>query len=181
MRKFPVLNSERLDFIEIKEEHLDDLFRLFSDPEVVKFYNLLPFENPIEGMEFINWYKSRYNEGLAIRWGIALKGEQNIIGTIGFNNYSINHRANIGYDLQKSHWNKGYITESLETIVKFGFEQLRVNRIEAEVMHGNYASEKVLEKLGFTKEGILRQWMFWNNKHFDMTMYSLLKGDDFGD
>jgi len=179
MREFPTLHSDRLDFIEIKEKHLDDLFRLFGDPEVVRFYNLLPFENPSEGMEFINWYKSRYNNGLAIRWGIALKGEQNIIGTIGFNNYSPNHRANIGYDLQKNYWNRGYITESLKTIIKFGFEQLNVNRIEAEIMQGNYASEKVLEKLGFTKEGILRQWMFWNNKHFDMTMYSLLK-DDFG-
>jgi ribosomal-protein-alanine N-acetyltransferase len=54
---------------------------------------------------------------------------------------------------------------------------LKINRIEAEVMQGNYASEKLLTKIGFNKEGILRQWMYWNDKHFDMTMYSLLQSD----
>jgi ribosomal-protein-alanine N-acetyltransferase len=54
---------------------------------------------------------------------------------------------------------------------------LKINRIEAEVMQGNIASEKVLEKAGFKKECLLRDWMFWNDKHYDMIMYSLLKED----
>jgi ribosomal-protein-alanine N-acetyltransferase len=174
---FPILNSDRLSFIEIKQEHLTDLFKLFGDSNVTKYYNLKTFETEQDGQKFIDWYQKRFIEKLAIRWGIALKGNNNIIGTIGFNNFTNNHRANIGYDLQTEYWNKGYVTEALKTIIDFGFNQLKINRIEAEVMIGNLASERILDKLGFAKEGVLRQWLYWNNKHYDMTMYSLLKID----
>jgi ribosomal-protein-alanine N-acetyltransferase len=174
---FPELTSKRLCFIEIKQKHLTDLFKLFGDSNVTKYYNLKTFDTEKDGQKFIDWYQKRFNEKSAIRWGIAIKGNSNIIGTIGLNNFIQNHRANIGYDLQTEYWNKGYVTEALKTIVDFGFKYLEINRIEAEVMIGNSASERILDKLGFTKEGILRQWMFWNEKHYDMTMYSLLKKD----
>ncbi|MDU1906244.1 MAG: GNAT family protein [Dysgonomonas sp.] len=175
--QFPVLHTERLDLVEIGVQHLEDLFVLYGDIEVVRFYNLLPYTNVDDGRKYIEWYQERIGNGLAIRWGIALKGESGIIGTIGFNNYTRLHRANIGYDLQKKYWNKGYITEALEAVLDFGFETLEINRIEAEVMQSNLASEKVLHKLGFIKEGILREWMFWNNNYYDMSMFSLLKKD----
>ncbi|PXV62059.1 ribosomal-protein-alanine N-acetyltransferase [Dysgonomonas alginatilytica] len=173
--QFPLLHTERLSLIEIKQDHLNDLFQIFSNPEVTRFYNLLPFKEPKDAQKFIDWYQSRFTEGLAIRWGIALKGEQSIIGTIGFNNYTKHHRANIGYDLQKEYWNNGYITEALKAIISYGFKELEINRIEAEVMSGNESSEKALHKMNFTKEGVLREWMFWNSKYYDMIMYSLLK------
>ena len=175
--QFPVLHTERLDLIEVQSIHLDDLFLLFGDEEVTRFYNLVPFQTPDDGRKFIEWYHTRFNQGLSIRWGIALKGKQNIIGTVGFNNYTKNHRANIGYDLQQQYWNNGYITEALKAVIDFGFTKLHINRVEAEVMQGNYASEKVLTKLNFTKEGILRQWMFWNNQYYDISMYSLLRSE----
>lgn len=177
MMEFPILNTKRLDLVEITDEHLIDLYNLFSDEDVIRFYNLGKYTDLSDGQKFVNWYKTRYADGLAIRWGIALKGRSDIIGTVGFNNYTAAHRANIGYDLQKSYWNKGYITEALQVIMDFGFTSLKVNRIEAEVMQGNISSERVLQKLGFTKEGILRQWMLWNDRYYDMTMYSLLKDE----
>lgn len=175
--QFPILHTERLDLVEIKQNHLNDLFQIFKDPQVTQFYNLLPFNKPEDGQKFIDWYQNRFTEGLAIRWGICLKGKSNIIGTIGFNNYIKQHRANIGYELQKDYWNKGYITEALNAIITFGFNELEINRVEAEVMIGNKISESVLHKLNFTKEGILREWMFWNSKYYDMIMYSLLRKD----
>ena len=174
---FPVLHTERLDLIEITQAHLGDLFKLFGDEEVTRFYNLLPLEKEQEAQKLIDWFQSRFKEKLGIRWGIALKGNPNIIGTIGFNSFTTHHRANLGYDLQSDHWNKGYITEALRVVIDFGFNQLEVNRIEAEIMPLNVVSDRVLAKLGFTNEGILRQWMFWNDKYYDMTMYSLLKSD----
>lgn len=120
---------------------------------------------------------SRFQERLGIRWGISLKGQKNIIGTLGFNNFAKGHRANLGYDLQSEHWNNGYITEALQKVISYEFNQLDIKRIEAEVMQGNIGSEKVLIKLCFKKEGVLRDWMFWNEKHYDMTMFSLLKTD----
>ena len=172
---FPVLQTKRLDLIEIKQNHLPDIFKLFGDDSVTKFYNIETLTEEKEAQKLIDWFNDRFIDKLGIRWGIALKRKNEIIGTIGFNNFTSGHRANIGFDLQKDYWNKGYITESLNAVIDFGFIKLKINRIEGEVMQGNTISEKVLDKLGFKKEGILRQWMFWNGKHYDMTMYSLLK------
>lgn len=174
---FPVLHTERLDLIEIKGEHLDDLFRLFGNYRVTQFYNIVPLVQKEEAQKLIDHFRNRFAAGAAIRWGIALKGHSDIIGTLGFNNYTPQHRANIGYDLQPQYWNQGFISEALKPVVAYGFRELGINRIEAEVMPGNHASEKVLQKLGFVKEGLLRDWMFWNGRHYDMVMYSLLRKD----
>jgi len=174
---FPTLHTDRLDLIEITQNHLSDLFTLFGDAQVVRFYNLLPFQNESEGQRIIDLFQTRFTNQTGIRWGIALKGTTAIIGTIGYNSYTTNHKGTIGYDLQTQYWNKGYATEVLQKIIDYGFNQLQVNRIEAEVMQGNIGSEKVLTKLNFKNEGVLRDWMYWNEKHYDMTMFSLLKKD----
>lgn len=177
MNTFPSLYTERLDLIEIQQSHLKDIFKLFGDEEVTRFDNLLPLKEEQEAQKYLDWFKSRFRERLGIRWGIALKGDENIIGTLGFNNFQKNHKASVGYDLQVDFWNKGIITEALKEVIKFGFDKLEINRIEAEVIPGNAASEKVLSKLGFKKEGILRDWMYWNEKHYEMTMFSLLRNE----
>lgn len=177
LETFPILSTERLDLVEIKQSHLGDLFKLFGDENVTRFYNLLPLNNEQEAQKTIDWFQTQFKDKLGIRWGIAFKGQEKIIGTVGFNNFSKRHRANIGYDLQTEHWNNGYITEALKTVISFGFNQLEINRIEAEVMQGNVISEKVLKKLYFKKEGVLREWMYWNEKYYDMTMFSLLRTD----
>jgi len=174
---FPTLHTDRLDLIDIKQEHLPDIFKLFGDKRVTQYYNIVTLTNESDAQPFIDWFQKRYAEKLGIRWGIALKGHANIIGTIGFNNFTTRHRANIGYDLQPEFWNNGYATEALNEVISFGFDQLDINRIEAEVMQDNNISEKLLTKIGFKKEGVLRQWMYWNDKHYDMTMYSLLSSD----
>ena len=177
IKDFPLLQTDRLNLIEIKQCHLGDIYKLYSDENVTRFYNLLPFKCEQDAQKVIDWYQNRFKDQLGIRWGITLKGKQNIIGTIGFNNFTKRHRANIGYDLQTEYWNCGYITEALKAVIDFGFNQLEINRIEAEVMQGNVMSERVLDKFNFKNEGVLRQWMFWNEKHYDMTMFSLLRTD----
>lgn len=174
---FPTLVTNRLNLVEVKQEHLKDIFKLYGDKLVTAFYNVKTFVHEEDGQKYIDWFIGRFKERLGIRWGISLKGGNEIIGTVGFNNFAYNHRASIGYDLQSKYWNHGYITEALISVIDFGFNKLEINRIEAEVMVGNVISEKVLRKLGFSNEGILRQWMYWDNKHFDMIMYSLLKSD----
>ena len=69
------------------------------------------------------------------------------------------------------------MTEALQAVIDFGFNELDINRIEAEVMQGNVISERLLKNLNFKRDGILRQWMLWNNQYYDMIMYSLLKLD----
>jgi len=174
---FPKLHTDQLDLIQISQEHLGDIFKLFSDRRVTQFYNITALTEELEAQKYLDWFSSRFADKTGIRWGISLKGHSNIIGTLGFNNFIKRHRANLGYDLQADFWNKGYVTEALKAVIEFGFKTLDINRIEAEVMQGNTASERVLAKLGFKNEGILRAWMYWNDKHYDITMFSLLHSD----
>ena len=67
------------------------------------------------------------------------------------------------------------MTEAIKAVINFGFSTLNINRIEAEVMIGNTQSERLLLKLGFRNEGCLRDWMYWDNRHFDMIIFSLLR------
>lgn len=177
LETFPTLQTDRLDLVEIGPEHLIDVFKLFSDNKVTQFYNIVTLREETEAQKYVDWYISRFAERAGIRWGICLRGHSGLIGTAGFNNFKKQHRANLGYDVRAEFWNKGYATEALKAIINFGFSELDINRIEAEVMQGNTASERVLTKLGFTKEGVLRQWMHWNQKHYDMSMFSLLRSD----
>lgn len=176
-RSFPVLRTERLDLIEIEQHHLRDVFCLFSNPEVTRFYNIITLEQEGQAQMYLDHFRHRFKERAAIRWGMALKGDQRIIGTLGFNSFIKRHRANIGYDLLPQYWHKGLAAEALKAVLDFGFEKLHINRVEAEVMQGNSASERLLEKLGFLKEGVLRQWMLWNGRYYDMSMFSLLRSD----
>lgn len=109
---FPTIETERLLLIEIQQEHLQDLFLLFGDDNVTQYYNIKTFQKPEDGQIYLDWFQSRYKERAGIRWGIQLKGEKHIAGTIGYNNFAENHRANLGYDLQSAYWNKGYMTEA---------------------------------------------------------------------
>jgi ribosomal-protein-alanine N-acetyltransferase len=100
LETFPTLHTYRLDLVEIKQQHLGDIFKLFGDSSVTQFYNIVTLNSEGEAQNFIDWFQNRFMDKLGIRWGISLKGKDSIIGTVGFNNFAKRHRANIGYDLQ---------------------------------------------------------------------------------
>jgi [ribosomal protein S5]-alanine N-acetyltransferase len=174
---FPELFTERLHLRELTDEHVNDIYELFSNEQVTRFYNLTTFHDLSKAQDFIDWYKARYQCQKSIRWGISLRGKKKVVGTIGFNNFQSGGRANVGYDLHPAFWNHGYVTEALKKVSEFGFTELQVNRIEAEVLPDNQASQKVLLKAGFKKEGLLKEWMSWKGKSYDMLMFAYFKRD----
>ncbi|MBW8687293.1 GNAT family N-acetyltransferase [Chitinophaga rhizophila] len=175
--RFPTIRTPHLELIQITEAHADDLLKLFGDQQVTRYYNLSPFECTNDSHKLIDHFRKRFEAGTAIRWGIRLNESNEIIGTAGFNNFTRKHRANIGCELQHAYWNRGITTEAMHAIISYGFHALDINRMEAEVMEGNEPSIHLLNKIGFKQEGTLRQWMYWNNKHYDMLMFSLLRSD----
>lgn len=174
---FPELHTQRLDLIEITTQHLQDLYHLFTNPQVTEFYQVIPLQEPGDAQKIVGMLSQRFKDKTGIRWGIAPKGESHLIGTIGYNTFTRGHRSTIAFALLPEYWGKGYITEAIAAIVQFGFDVLKVNRIEAEVLPGNMASEIVLRKNGFHHEGLLRQWMLWDDTYYDINMYALLKDD----
>ncbi|WP_053365635.1 GNAT family N-acetyltransferase [Bacillus sp. FJAT-27245] len=178
---FPVLETNRLILREIGKEDAAAIFACFSNEDVVRFYGQERLETIEQAEGFVEFFSKNFHEKRGIRWGIELKGEKGLIGTIGFNAWSPKHkRAEIGYELHPGHWRKGIVSEALERVISYGFEELGLNRIGAVVFLENEASSNLLLKAGFQKEGILRDYMVQDGAVHDTYVYSLLK-KDFGE
>ena len=108
----------------------------------------------------------------SITWTITFLGSDELIGTIClWNIQPENHRAEVGYMLLPKFWNKGIMKEVLAAVIPFGFDQMKLNSIEAQVNPANIASAIVLEKSGFRKEGQLRENHFFEGKYTDTAFY----------
>ncbi|WP_433752995.1 GNAT family N-acetyltransferase [Paenibacillus amylolyticus] len=178
MTPFPELETKRLLLREIKQSDSQDIFQIFSSDEVTKFYDVESFTNMKQAEELIQRWNERFVNGQVIRWGIALKSDNRIIGTCGFHGWMKQHyKAAMGYELAPEFWQQGYMTEVAQKIVEYGFNTLELNRIEAFVEPENEGSRKLLEKIGFSEEGILKENYCWKNRFVDTVIYALLKKD----
>lgn len=128
--------------------------------------------------EKIKWYKSIYKEATGVRWGITMKDTGTVIGSCGFLNMLTKHyRAEVGYELSKAYWGQGIASEALESVVHYGFQHLQLERIQALIEPANISSQKLVERQGFIKEGLLRHYEYTCGKFDDLLMYSILKND----
>lgn len=112
----------------------------------------------------------------AYEFGIELKENKDLIGTINLSNINKkNKNAEVGIWLAKEYWDKGLSTEALNLILQFGFEKLRLEKIQARVLHKNVRAQKLLKRIGFKLEGKLRRKTFFNNQWFDDFIFGMLK------
>ncbi len=174
--RFPTLETARLTLREMRMEDADAVFRIFSDPVVMRYHDSETFTDVEQARGLIEQMEQRFTRSVGIRWGTTRMGDDGVIGTGGFSRWNLPDRyATIGYDLAQSAWEHGIMTEAVGAMVRFGFERLDLNRIEAETMLDNSASIRVLEKLGFQQEGIVRQKYFWKGQFHTMRLFSLLR------
>jgi ribosomal-protein-alanine N-acetyltransferase len=112
-----------------------------------------------------------------LHFKIAEKESGIVMGGVGYHNWlEMHHRAELGYALNNDiHKNKGYVSEALEFIIPYGFNQLGLNRIEAFVGPQNVPSLRLVEKFGFTREGQLKQHFNVNGVLQDSVVFGLLK------
>lgn len=174
--EFPVLETERLLLRRVNSDDADGLFRCYSDPEVMKFLSApLDNEDAIEGI--LEEYKEGFSRGCNLIWSIVIKKTGVFAGTAGFEEFSfLDSKADIGFSLLPSHQGVGYMREALLEIVNYGFQSININRIQTTVVPGNASSVKLLEKLGFHREGHMKQSVFFNNSYHDELMFALLNG-----
>ncbi|MEF2094719.1 GNAT family protein [Bacillus sp. CFBP9009] len=175
---FPLIETKRLILREVTIEDANDMFKYLSDTDVVKPMGLDPCQTVNDVWDEIKWYESIFEEGSGIRWGITLKNSGKVIGSCGFlNMVSKHHRAEIGYELTKDQWGKGIASEALEAVVMYGYRHFHLERIEALIEPDNLPSQKLVEKQGFRREGLLRHYEYTCGKFDDLYMYSLIKED----
>lgn len=175
MKPFPVLETERITLRQLRQEDAVEVFDYFSKDEVTEYYDLESFIELKQAAELISSWNDRYTKLEGIRWGITYSAADQVIGTCGFHNWSKEHfKAEIGYELAPEHWRKGIMAEVVERVVQYGFEELGLHRIEAFVDPDHIASRMLLEKKGFTKEGILRDCFYEKGRFVDAVVFSIL-------
>ncbi|MDI2588825.1 GNAT family N-acetyltransferase [Psychrobacillus sp. NEAU-3TGS] len=177
-KDFPTLETNRLILRKVSIDDAKDMYTYLSDQDVVKPMGLEPFETVEDVWDEIKWYQSIYEKGTGIRWGITLKDSNKVIGSCGFlNRHPKHYRTEIGYELSSDYWGQGIASEALKAVSKYGFEHFQLERIEALIELTNIPSQKLVEKQGFQREGLLRHYEFANGKFEDLYMYSILKED----
>lgn len=172
---FPELSTERLQLRQINNEDANELFLLRSDERVMSFIDRPRAKSIFDALEFIQKVNDSLTNNDGINWGIALKNDSKLIGTIGFwRIVKEHHRAEIGYLLHPDYHGKGIMQEAFATVIDYGFIIMRLHSVEANVNPDNAASIKLLERNKFTREGHLRENMYYDGKFLDSVIYSLL-------
>lgn len=178
--EFPTLESDNLVLKNIEEKDIEELFAIYSNEKVFEYCGIIPKKNKATVNNMIGHFQRDFNKKDRIKWGIYSKNEGlKLVGIIEV--FNINQKVDmvtLGYFLEESSWGKGIASEAVNGMVKFLFNEIMVNRIQAEVMVENLQSKKVLLKNGFLKEGLLRKANFWSGKGIvDLEYYGLLRDD----
>ena len=175
---FPVLTTDRLRLREMTPQDLTALLKHLGNPEVVKYMEMQAIKTREQADEWLGWMGSYFSARDGLRWGVTLKSDHTFIGSAGIHNWNRESQyAEIGYDINQHYWGNGYATEVSRALITFGINQMHLNRIEADIIAGNTASMRVLEKLGFHEEGILRERVYKDGKYHDIHLFGLLAKD----
>ncbi len=173
---FSDIVTERLTLRQIDERDAESIYRNFANERVSEYpVDCEPYENASEALELINWY-TRPEPRDRHRWVIERKSGNAFPGTCGFHCIDFdNNICELGYDLSPEYWSNGYMTEALGAILAFIFESTEINRVQAFVHTENARSCRLLERNGFSREGIFRDKHLFRGKYYDHFMYSLLR------
>lgn len=174
--KIPEMESERLIFRTIKKKDLNDIFEYSSDPRTSEYLLWEPHESVEFTKKFIDIILSKYKSGEYNDWAIVLKESKKMIGTCGLTRIDERNRTiEIGYVINPEYWGRGLATEAAKRVVKFAFEELGANRVEARFLYGNERSLNVMKKIGMKFEGYIRESLFVKGKYKSVGVSSILK------
>jgi ribosomal-protein-alanine N-acetyltransferase len=172
----PIITTQRLLLRWISENDIDSLFEVFSDPQVMRYWSTPPYTNREDAVQLQRDIAAGNENNTMIKWGLALRDSDRLIGTTTLFNLSLeNGRAELGYAMGRAHWGKGYMIEALQALLFHAFEVMNLRRLEADVDPRNTASIRTLERLGFQKEGYLRERWHVNGEIQDAYFYGLLR------
>ncbi len=172
----PSIETNRLI---LREQLLSDapaLFYLRTNDEVMRYIDRLKPTNIQESETMIQNISNNFLTGGNMIWAIALKSNPDqMIGNLGFwRTDLVNHRAELGYILHHDYWRQGIVSEALKEVIRFGFEEIGLHSICANINPGNAASRQLLLKHGFKKEAYFKEDYYFNGKFLDSEIYGLL-------
>ncbi len=175
--RLPTIGAQRLSLRWISAADSDELYAIFSNPQVMRYWSTPPLADREAADELLAEIHEGFERQALLKWGIALRSDDKLIGTTTLYNLDFsNRRCELGYALGRQHWGNGYMQEALDATLGFAFDTLDMRRIEADVDPRNTASVRTLERLGFQREGLLRERWQVDGEIQDALFYGLLRG-----
>lgn len=174
--ELPTLDTERLTLRALEDRDVDAIFAIFSDQDVMRYWSSTALVDRHQARQMLEQIREGFRTRTLLKWGIALRETDLVIGTCTLTSLDFdNRRAEIGYALGSAHWRRGYMSEALDRFVAYAFNDLNLHRLEADVDPNNAASIRSLERLGFQREGYLRERWHVGGGIQDAIFYGLLK------
>lgn len=169
------IETNRLLLRKFKEDDGKEIFDTWlSDADVAK-YMIWNSHNDLE--ETNNWLEksiNKYNNNQIYNWGIELKENNKLIGSISANAFDDNNECyEIGYTIGKKYWNNGYATEALKAIIRFLNKEVGISKLICRCAIENIASEKVIKKAGFKYKKKGEYSSLDGKRHFESNEYYL--------
>lgn len=170
------LRTERLHARKLELEDAETIYEIFSDDRVTRYWGTPKMTDRSDAETFIKATHEGFESGELLEWGIIETATEQLIGVSAYASWDQkNRRAEIGFALNRKRWGKGLMKEWLAVFIPYGFETLKLHRIEADVDPRNKASIKLLEFFGFKKEGHLRERYHAGGEVQDSLIYGLLQ------
>ena len=174
----PSFETNRLVLRKITPADLYDMYDYSREDEVSRYLLWSPHLNIDETKGHIEFLQKEYRKGRCTDWGVALKENGVLIGTCGFASVDThNNKAEIGYVLSHRYRGNGYMREAARAVLYIGFEKLGLNRIEARILQGNTASERLAESIGMKREGTLRDCLYIKGQYKTFSYYGITEKD----
>jgi RimJ/RimL family protein N-acetyltransferase len=163
---------------ELRQSDAPAVFKLYSDPETVRYWGNDLITETGEAEELVRINLEWVTAGDCYYWAIEHRASGQVIGTCTiFKIDERNRRAEIGYILNRSFWRQGLMTEAMIALLEFSFDTLDLHRLEADTDPNNSASNGLLEKFGFKREGYFRERWWVHGQWLDSDMWGLLKSE----
>lgn len=172
----PTLETRDLILRQLTLSDARDVFAYSSNPNVSRYVFWETHKTLSDSRAMIRYMQHRIRGGEPASWGIVLKENQKVIGTIGFVECSEEHKsAEVGYSLDERCWNRGYTSQALSCVLRYAFIDAQCNRIEANFDTRNPASGRVMEKCGMHYEGTMREKYYNKGEFVDISTYGLTR------
>jgi ribosomal-protein-alanine N-acetyltransferase len=176
--RIPTLETPRLILRGMRVSDAADMFAYAKDPAVTEFLTWYPHANAEETRQYLTYVGQRYRTGDFYDWAVVDQESGHMIGTCGFTSFNCpSDSAEVGYVLNPAYQGRGLATEAVRRVIRFGFEELELHRIEAHFMEGNDASGRLMERVGMTFEGFARESMKIKGKYCTVGTCAVLRGE----
>lgn len=172
----PTLHTARLRLRPFTGADADALFALHSSARVLRYWDAPPWTERARAEHFVAACGQMAEDGTGARVAVERASDATFLGWCTLNGWNPEHRsASLGYCLREAAWGHGFATEAARGLLQWGFDTVDLNRVQAQTDTRNAASARVLEKLGFVREGTLREDCIVDGEVSDSWVYGLLR------